>query len=44
MTNHNWLVTDDSTCSSFGNPETVEPGHYYRLSRFLTERELRRGE
>jgi predicted metal-dependent enzyme (double-stranded beta helix superfamily) len=39
MANHNWLVTDDGTHSTFGNPETIEPGRYYRLYRFLTELE-----
>lgn len=39
MTNHNWLVTGDGTYSSFGNTETIEPGRYYRLYRFLTELE-----
>ena len=39
MANHNWLVTDDGTHRSFGNPETIEPSQYYRLYRFLTELE-----
>jgi predicted metal-dependent enzyme (double-stranded beta helix superfamily) len=39
MANHNWLVTNDGTHRSFGNPEIVEPGRYYRLYRFLTELE-----
>ncbi|MBD2109072.1 cupin [Nodosilinea sp. FACHB-13] len=39
MANHNWLVADDGTYKSFGNPETIEPGRYYRLYRFLTELE-----
>jgi predicted metal-dependent enzyme (double-stranded beta helix superfamily) len=39
MANHNWLVTNDGTHRSFGNPEIVEPGPYYRLYRFLTELE-----
>jgi predicted metal-dependent enzyme (double-stranded beta helix superfamily) len=37
MANHNWLVTNDGTHRSFGNPEIVEPGRYYRFYRFLTE-------
>ncbi|MBE9159845.1 cupin [Nodosilinea sp. LEGE 06152] len=36
---HNWLVSDDGTYRAFGNPETLEPGKYYRLYRFLTELE-----
>ncbi|MBE9112779.1 cupin [Nodosilinea sp. LEGE 07298] len=36
---HNWLLSDDGTHRPFGNPETLEPGQYYRLYRFLTELE-----
>ncbi|MGG6237115.1 cupin [Nodosilinea sp. AN01ver1] len=36
---HNWLVSDDGTYRAFGDPETLEPGKYYRLYRFLTELE-----
>lgn len=36
---HNWLITDDGTYRTFGDSETLEPGKYYRLYRFLTELE-----
>ncbi|PZO44417.1 MAG: cupin [Shackletoniella antarctica] len=39
MANSNWLVTDDGNHRPFGDPETLEPGRYYRLYRFLTELE-----
>ncbi|HSM81778.1 MAG TPA: cupin [Nodosilinea sp.] len=39
MANHNWLITDDGTHRPFGDAETVEPGRYYRLYRFLTDLE-----
>jgi predicted metal-dependent enzyme (double-stranded beta helix superfamily) len=39
MANHNWLITDDGAHRPFGNAETLEPGRYYRLYRFLTELE-----
>ncbi|WP_197064853.1 cupin [Leptolyngbya sp. KIOST-1] len=39
LVNHNWLVEADGSHRPFGNPETLEPGRYYRLYRFLTELE-----
>ncbi len=39
MANSNWLITDDGHHRPFGDPETLEPGRYYRLYRFLTELE-----
>jgi predicted metal-dependent enzyme (double-stranded beta helix superfamily) len=39
MANHNWLVADDGSHRSFGNPNIPEPGRIYRLYRFLTEME-----
>ncbi len=39
MANSNWLVTDDGHHRLFGDPQTLEPGRYYRLYRFLTELE-----
>lgn len=39
MTHQNWLISDDGSHSSFGDPEITEPGQIYRLYRFLTELE-----
>lgn len=36
---HNWLVTDDGSCTSFGTIETEPPKRTYRMYRFLTEME-----
>lgn len=39
MSNHNWLITDDGQCRSFGHPNVPAPGQYYRLYRLLTDLE-----
>jgi len=39
MANQNWLITDDGSHRTFGNPNVTEPGQIYRLYRFLTELE-----
>ncbi len=39
MSNHNWLVTDDGQCKSFGTIDNEPPEKTYRLYRFLTELE-----
>ncbi len=39
MTNHNWLVNDDSRQTTFGDVDINPPEQVYRLYRFLTDLE-----
>ncbi|MEM8807999.1 MAG: cupin [Cyanobacteria bacterium P01_G01_bin.38] len=39
MPNHNWIVTDNGHCDTFGSAEVEMPSRTYRLYRFLSDLE-----